>query len=396
MVNSGRSQSSRGGKSTPTIPNYYQWLGCDTFANVDVVKSAYRKLARQHHPDLNHDDSKAEERFKQINEAYATLGESTKRAQYDRALRIKLGGIRPQAKSSAPNHVKSKPKPQPSSSKAPFQGWVDGFFKVGAPPNTPGNQKTKAANAYSTSKTTSEKPPPPKTPTPNKTDKPSSPNAKASQAQTFKEASTKLPTSSLRGDDVTVETRITAAEAIQGSIKLVNVQHNDTCRRCSGTGKVMGTPCSQCHGDKTTQRMRKLEVRIPVGVKTGSRVRVAGEGGKGVNGGEDGDLFLLVVVDGGDKKRVKIEGLNAYSDLTLKLSQAILGHQTTIETLHGPISLTIPPGTQPETVLRMKQQGVHKGSIKGDHLVTVHIQIPKPDEIPSAVLEHFRNAPDQK
>jgi molecular chaperone DnaJ len=313
-----------GGKATHTMPNYYQWLGCDAFAEADAVKSAYRQLARKHHPDLNPTDPKAEERFKQINEAYATLSDTAKRANYDRALRIKLGikqgDVKPQAKSSAPNHVKAKPKPQPSSSKAPFQGWVDGFFKAGSPPNVkPAPAPPKADPPKPPPHNTPPDPPAATKPAPSVASPTPPPAASAHNSQSFKEASTKAPTGAIAGEDVTVETHITSTESLQGTIKLVNVQHNDLCRRCSGTGKVMGTPCSQCHGDKTVQRLRKLEVRIPAGVKTGSRVRVAGEGGKGMNGADDGDLFLQVVVDGVDPKRLKVDGINVYSDLTLEL-----------------------------------------------------------------------------
>jgi len=364
--------------SAQPFKDYYSLLGLSPYADLDVVKSTYRKLARQYHPDLNGGNKAAEERFKQINEAYAVLGNAEKKSQFDQALRLKNGWTTPD-KPNRPESTKSpqgkttpnatqktsKEKPQQASSKGaasvsdPFQEFIDSFIpKKPAEARTTGPKTSKnnddpifwkkAANDQ---------------------------KDRTPRTETFKQASEQTSEPKRRGEDVTVETVISPTDAEQGTVKTVNVQHKDLCRQCAATGKFNGRTCTACNGEGLLSKLKKIDVRIPGGVRQGSKVRVAGEGGRGLGGRENGDLFLLIKVD--VDETLRIEGLDVYYDLELPVVDAVLGTSVEVPTLNGPVSVTIPPLTSSGKVLRLKGLGAKSGANQGDQFVTIAIVAPE-------------------
>jgi molecular chaperone DnaJ len=335
--------------------NYYEILGVEPYADADAVKAAFRKLARQHHPDLNGNNRQAEEKFKEINEAYEVLSSPEKRALHDAALQA-MGRVQAKAGRQTTGQTKEKP----ADKQAP-------------PPKTErkttGEESTKAGKPINElfesflKKGFSER----KAADPDEPVFRSKPDGKAG-GKTHREAPR-------RGEDVVVKTGITPQEAMDGVVKTVNVQHNEICRRCSGTGKVNGAACSACHGEKVTVRLKKIDVRIPAGVKNGSRVRVAKEGARGVGGAENGDLFLQIEIL--YDASLRIEGLDVYGEVAVSVTDAVLGTELEVNTLNGPVRMSIPPGTQTGKTFRLKEQGVQNALTRGDHYVTVTVKIPE-------------------
>lgn len=344
-----------------TKPSYYELLEVQLSASAQEVKSAYRKLARKYHPDVNPNDRGAETKFKLISEAYAVLSDPQKRKAYDLSLGVsqrkttqtktkQAAGRQKSGKSTSKTRTKTDSKKPPPSddssfkdtSSTKFREMFDTLFK-----KVDDAVKAKAQDASAQAASAKAKGPESKTET---TPKP------------------------VRGDDVTVETLITPEEAKEGTVKKVNVEHSQSCRRCSGTGKVSGLPCTNCHGEKVTLSTRRIDVKIPAGVKTGSKVRVAKEGGRGYGGGEPGDLFLKIEIQ--QNRALKVDGDNVYYDLEISIPQAVLGDEITVPTLNGPVKMVVPAGSRSGKVLRLKGQGVTKGRSSGDQFVTLQIVPP--------------------
>lgn len=337
------------------LKNYYKILEIDAFADEAAIRSAFRKLVRRYHPDVDRNNNTLEEKFKLINEAYDTLGNPEKKAFYDESLKIALGlnadkkkqtansgQNQTGTKSSGDTRTKANPKPagktQGKTEPPPLNEFFETFLKKGF--NFGGDGPDDSSSFTGNS-----------------------------QRQGGPKGSPK------RGQDVTVEAAITPAEADEGVVKTVNVQHNEVCRRCAGTGKVSGSVCTACNGDNMLKRHKKIDVRIPRGVKNGSKVRVGGEGGRGLDGGEPGDLFLLIkiAIDPG----LKIEGLDVYSEVPISITDAVLGTTLDVATINGKVKMTVPPLTSSGKVFRLKEQGVQNGSNRGDQFVTVKIMAPE-------------------
>jgi DnaJ-class molecular chaperone len=354
--------------------NYYQILGVETFADAEVVRLAFRKLARQHHPDLNAGNMQAEERFKQINEAYEILSNPDKRAMHDASLQAMQGNgnategknaykkqaaQRPKGKATPPSssssEKKSKPEPPPAS-------------KTAAPPDKTQEDKHQAKGSATSINDLFES-------FLKKGFQDKSNQAPPAEGVFRAERESGKPSEKpVRGEDVHVKTVISLQEASEGVVKTVNVQHNELCRRCSGTGRVNGAVCPVCNGEKILIRLKKIDVRIPAGVKNGSKVRVAKEGGRGQGSAESGDLFLQIEIsfDPG----LRIEGIDVYGEVLIALTDAVLGCEIEVSTLNGGVKMTVPAGTQPGKVFRLKERGVQSGLTHGDHFVTVMVVLP--------------------
>lgn len=358
--------------------NYYQVLGVEQFAEADAVRTAYRQLARKFHPDLNDGNVHFEEKFKEINEAYEILSNPEKRAIHDTMLKAMqgLGGGK-----------KPHPKAKPQAASAQGQK-----AKPSSPPADSPPPKAAATGPSGTEESKPDSAPPKDTGKPPtgglfenflKKGFSSENGSKGGAAEDgiFRKkkapedkASGKEP--ARRGEDVVVKTAISPQEATEGVVKTVNVQHNELCRRCAGTGKFNGAVCQACNGEKILVRLKKIDVRIPAGVKNASRVRVAKEGGRGSGGSENGDLFLQIeiVYD----SSLRIEGMDVHGEAPLSVTDAVLGGEIEVPTLNGLVKMTIPAGTQTGKVFRLKERGVHSGLSKGDHFVTVVIVTPEP------------------
>ncbi len=173
------------------------------------------------------------------------------------------------------------------------------------------------------------------------------------------------------GSDLTAEVSITMSEAKYGTSKVVNILHTELCPKCKGRKFINGSHCSECNGTGEKSRRRKLTVTVPPDIKNETRLRIKGEGNVGKNGGQNGDLFLVIKIE--SNKNVRYEGKTVHYDVPLEPHEAVLGTSVSLKTLEGNILIKIPPRTKSGQKFRIQQ------NVRGDVfeiLVTVHIEIP--------------------
>lgn len=347
--------------------DYYQTLGVARGADEKAIRTAYRKLARQHHPDLNPNDAAAEERFKEINEAYEVLTDADKRKLYDRFgedwQRYRDAGFtgdEPMDRAGGsrgtfdPNDFGRWYSGQsgPQADRATRTAWTfhdveddDGpgfsdFFQTlfggggGARGRDSGRGRTTATRSF------------------------------RQQPR--------------RGEDAEVAVEVTFDEAFRGTTRNVQLQTHDICPTCNGTGLVRDTTCPTCDGTGYVSRTKTLEVTIPPGVTTGSRIRVAGQGSPGLNGGPNGDVYLRISVR--PDARFEREGDDLRTEIEIPLTTAVLGGETVVPTPTGRVALTIPAETQPGRLFRLRGQGMPrlkgpKGQ-RGDLLARTRVALP--------------------
>lgn len=355
--------------------DYYEILGVSREASAEELKKAYRTLARKYHPDVNPDDKSAEEKFKEIKEAYDILSDPQKRQQYDRF-----------------GHVGDA-----AFSGGGFGGFedfgfgglddiFDSFFGGGFASHRSSDQQAPQRGA----------------------------DLRYDLEVTLKEAiKGKETTITLRRHESCASCGGTGAKGgkqetcshCQGTGRLRVVRETafgrfinvKTCHHCGGTGKRAAEACPDCKGQGILYRERTIEVKIPPGVATGSRLRIAGEGEAGLRGGPPGDLYIVIQV--APHPYFKRQGDNLLLELPINFVQAALGAELEIETFEGTARLKIPEGTQPDTVFRLKGKGVPhlRGLGRGDLLVQVKVKIPRRLNIrQKKLLQDFAKASDQK
>ena len=310
--------------------DYYKVLGVPKTAAEKDVKSAYRKLARKWHPDTNPTNQKvAEERFKEISEAYEVLGDAEKRKKYD-ALGTDWANAAQQAEAqqryrsqagtgTSPDPYAGAQFSNGTAGPGGFSDFFDLFFSgVGRRGGT--------ATA------------------------PRSPYAE-------------------RGGDLETEIDLTLREAYVGGSKAVTLQIEDNCPRCNGTGVANNAICPQCHGTGRQLQTKKFDVSIPRGVRDGQRIRLAGQGSRGLAGGPSGDLFLVVSVK--HDPTFERKGDDLYVDVTLEIYDLVLGAEVRVPTMTGDVTVTVPAGTQNNKLLRLTGKGMPKikGAGNGDEYV---------------------------
>ena len=291
--------------------DYYQILGVPKAAAEKDIKSAYRKLARKWHPDVNPTSRKtAEEKFKDIQEAYEVLGDSAKRKKYDA-----LGSNWQQAAQQAEQQQRYRTQQSEvnfgagnfsagAGAGTGFSDFFDAFFS--------GIGRRQAGGA----------------------------------------------TFSQRGQDLETTVDLTLTEAHEGGRKNVTLQIEDACPRCHGTGTERGRLCTQCHGTGRILTTKKFEVNVPKGVRESQRIRLTGQGGSGVGGGTNGDLYLVVhLVGDGTYER---KGDDLYVDLPVSIYDLVLGGEVKVPTMTGEVTMKIPPGTQNNKLLRLAGKGMPK------------------------------------
>jgi molecular chaperone DnaJ len=334
--------------------DFYKVLGVPESATAKDIKSAYRKLSRQLHPDANPGDASAEERFKEVSAAYDVLGDEAKRKEYDEVRRLgPMGGF------------------------GGGGGGAGGFnFNTDDIGDLFGNIFGRVRNRGG--------------------------------------GRGGGPTGPLRGPDLEAELQLSFEGAIHGVETSVNLLADATCSTCHGNGARPGTtpkvctncggrgvvddnqgffsfsaPCQACHGNGVVvddpcptcrgtgveHRARRIKVRVPAGVRDGQRIRLAGRGGPGRNGGPAGDLLVTVRVASHPVFGRKGDHLTITVPVTFP--EAALGAQVAVPTLDGPtVTIKVPAGTQPGRTFRVKGRGVDNGKRKGDLLVTVELAVP--------------------
>ncbi|KAM3244885.1 hypothetical protein ACQJBY_056304 [Aegilops geniculata] len=352
-----------GGLVVFAAADYYATLGVQRSATIKDIKAAYRKLARQYHPDVNKEPG-ATDKFKEISSAYEVLSDDKKRALYDQ---YGEAGVKSAVGGNAGAYTSN-----------PFD-LFETFF--GASMGGGGGFSGMDQSAFRTRR-------------------------RSTAAQ---------------GEDIRYDVILGFSEAIFGTEKDIILSHLETCDACSGSGSKVGskakicstcggrgqvmrteqTPfglfsqvsicptcvgegeviseyCRKCSGEGRVRVRKEIKVKIPPGVSKGSTLRVRGEGDAGPKGGPPGDLFVCLDVE--EPSDIKRDGINLYSTVSISYIEAILGTVEKVRTVEGSSELRIPPGTQPGDVLVLSKQGVpslNRPSIRGDHLFTVKVSIPK-------------------
>ena len=342
--------------------DYYEVLGVSKGASEDELKKAYRKLAKQYHPDLNPGDKTAEAKFKEVNEAYEILSDPQKRSRYDQ---FGHAGVDPSYGGGSP------------FGGAYDMGDIDlgdlfgSFFGGGFGGGGFGGGQRQNPNA------------------PRKGD-----TLRASVTISFEEAAfgcekelnltrsetceTCHGTGCAPGTtaDTCPDCRGTGQIRIQRGGGAFTFSTSAPCTRCRGTGTIIHTPCTDCGGTGSVRKQRKITVNIPAGIDDGQTISLRGQGGAGVNGGPAGDLYISVTVRPSDK--FQREGTSVYLDYPVSFTQAALGCKLVVPTIDGDVEYDLPAGTQPGTVFRLRGKGIPvvNGRGRGDQFVNVTVQVP--------------------
>ncbi len=356
--------------ATATKQDYYELLGVPRKASSKELRAAYRKLARKYHPDLNPGDKSAEEKFKQIQEAYDVLSDTKKRQMYDQfGFNVPGPGA---------------PPPGAGYEGSPEDIHFDfGGFDFGGQETTGGTSFRDLFSQFFR-------------------------GANAAKATTEREP----------GSDLEFQIDITFGEAMRGTVKKLSITRLDvcpvchgtgaapgdekvcptchgsgqvtqvggkmrfqiTCARCGGTGKLRPV-CRNCGGEGRVERVDTLEVRIPPGAKTGSRVRVAGRGNAGIHGGAPGDLYIVMNVQ--PHPFFERRGDDLYTVVPVTVPEASLGAKVEVPTIDGRARVRIPPGTDSGKKLRLREKGAPsagRAGKRGDQIVEVQIVVPRPED----------------
>jgi curved DNA-binding protein len=315
--------------------DYYKILGVPRTAGEDQIRKAFRKLAREYHPDVARDKRVAETKFKEINEAYEVLSDPAKRQKYDQ-----LG-----ADWKAPGPFRSAPHSRYQG--APSSGFGEGRdfeFHFGGTGFSDFFEQIFGAKA-------------------------GSPHHVWNDSEEFSAFSE-------RGQDVEADILVSLEEALNGSVRTISLQIRAPCDRCHGSGRLAHSPCPACHGVGQSLRTDQIQVRIPPGVRQGQRLRLAGRGQAGAGKGTAGDLFLRVRL--ARHPDFVVDGDLLVHTLELAPWEAVLGAQVTVPTLAGTVSIKVPPGSQNGQRLRIRAQGLPlQGGGRGDLHVQLRIEVPE-------------------
>lgn len=339
--------------------DYYEVLGVAKSASDDEIKKAFRKLARKYHPDVNRDNPKeAEEKFKEVNEAYEVLSDTGRRQQYDQFGHAAFdaasgggaggfGGFGGGAGAGG------------------FGDIFDMFFGQGGfGGNRPPGPERGADLRYDLELTFEQA---------------------AFGLETEIQAPRTEDCSACQGSGAAPGTHPETCSHCRGTGQTQVVQNTPfgrmvnvkMCDHCRGEGKIVKTPCKECHGRGKVRNRRRIKVKIPGGVDTGSRLRVAREGESGSRGGPPGDLYVYIFVK--PHKLFTREGDDVICEVPISIVQATIGDEIEVPTLDGKVKLRIPEGTQSGTAFRLKEKGVvHlRGRGRGDQHVRVKVVTPR-------------------
>ncbi len=315
--------------------DYYTSLGVQRGASDADIKKAFRKLAREYHPDVARDKKKAEEKFKEINEAYEVLGDPAKRKRYDELGANWKSGAEFRPPGDWGNFGGAR-RASGGPGKADFEfqfggtGFSDFFEQVF------GGRRSGSFN-----------------------------NASQFSGEDPAE----------HGRDIEGDIMVTLDEAMHGSVRTVNVRHAVECETCGGTGRRGQRTCQTCAGEGRVTKEDQYQVKIPAGVTEGQRLRLAGRGEAGARGGKAGDLFLRVRL--AKHPDFEIEGVNLVHEVEIAPWEGVLGTSLAVPTLAGRVNIKIPPGTQNGQKLRVRGRGLSKpGAEHGDLIIVARVELP--------------------
>lgn len=330
--------------------DYYEVLGVEKSASKDEIKKSYRKLARQYHPDVNKEPDAAE-KFKEVKEAYETLSNDQKRAQYDQFGHAGMNGGQGFGGFGGAQDFGG------------FGDIFDMFFGGGGRRRDP-NAPQQGADLQYTMVLDFE------------------------EAIFGKETDIIVPKEeacdTCHGSGAKPGTKPSTCSHCNGSGQLNTEQNTPfgrvvnrrACHHCNGTGKIIAEKCSTCTGKGTVKKNKKIHINIPAGIDEGQQIRVAGKGEPGKNGGPAGDLYVVIQVRKHDF--FMREGDNIYCELPLTFTQAALGDEVEVPTVHGKVKLKIPAGTQSGKTFRLKGKGAPnvRGYGQGDQHIKVRVVTP--------------------
>lgn len=315
--------------------DYYKILGVPRTASDAEIKKAFRKLAREYHPDVAKNKKHAEEKFKELNEAYEVLGDSAKRKRYD-----ELG----------PNWSSgSEFRPPPGWESRPGMGGFPGRdsrgeeyeFHFGGTGFSDFFEQLFGSRG-----------------------------GRGGRFGRFAEEDL-----AERGRDIEGDIMVTLEEALRGSVRAVSVRHGVPCQVCGGTGQRGRQVCSTCHGSGQVAKTETYQVKIPAGVTEGQRLRVAGRGEAGLAGGAAGDLYLRVRL--AKHPDFQVEDHNLIYEAELAPWEAVLGANISVPTLNGRVNIKIPAGTHGGQKLRVRGRGLPlHGAGSGDLIVVTRVEVP--------------------
>ena len=343
-----------------TKRDYYDVLGVDKSADATAIKKAYRKLAMKYHPDKNPGDKEAEEKFKEINEAYEVLSDETKRRNYDQ---FGHEGVNGQGFGGAGGFGGQG-----------FGGFDDIFGDIfgdmfGGGFGGGSRQRRRGPERGADIKQRV--------------------NISFEEAAFGKKVQVKINRSEecdqCHGSGAKPGTSKKTCPTCHGSGQVQSVQRTPfgniastrTCSTCNGEGEVIDSPCSKCHGKGSIRKTKTIEVDIPAGIDNGQMIKLGGQGELGTRGGPRGDLYIEVNVQ--SHPLFTRDGYDVYLEMPITFAQATLGDKIQVPTLDGKVEYEVPEGTQTGTVFRLKGKGIPKlkSNVRGDQYVKVTVEIPK-------------------
>jgi molecular chaperone DnaJ len=358
--------------------DFYKVLGVSESAKEDEIKKAYRRLAKKYHPDANPDDPAAADRFKEIGEAYSVLSDPAKRKQYDQMRKLGAFGFG-QRRPSSTGGFSTRTSPEGGFSFDDLPGGLGDIF----------------SSIFDRGRRSEEKKRGPK----------KGRNVEYVVDISFKRAveggkvTISVPVTEdcarCKGGGAEPGTALKTCSECDGSGTVSFGQGGFAvkrpCPNCMGRGKIPETPCSVCGGSGTVRQSRTLQVTVPQGVETGSKVRLSGQGERGSGGGAAGDLIISFRVK--PDRFFRRDGLNVYVTVPLNVAQAILGSRIRVRTVSGKrVTLKIPAGTQSGTKFRIRGQGITKDGRTGDQFVEVKVEVP--EELDDAAKQSFSDFAD--
>lgn len=327
--------------------DFYQLLGVPRTATAEELKKAYRKLAKKYHPDVNPGSKSAEDKFKQVSVAFEVLGDQKKRKLYDEFGEDALKMGFDESKAAAYRAYRS----QPAGGRA--AGGRSGFFDFGSVDlNEILEQLFRSRGRTATA-------------------------GAGAGFDPFGGAEASARAGPVRGEDLSTKVIVTLKEAVRGTERALAITRPGRCPTCEGRGVRGRKPCRDCEGTGVVEETKRLTVTIPPGVATGSRIRLAGQGAAGLQGGPPGDLYIETEVV--EHPLVRREGDDLSMDLPISVPEAVLGAQVVVPTFDGDVTMTLPPGSQSGRKLRLRGKGVPalKGGARGDLYLILKVMVPE-------------------
>ncbi len=354
--------------------DYYAVLGVSATASADEIKKQYRRLAKQYHPDTNAGDPKAADRFKEISEAYGTLGDAEKRKQYDEMRRLgAFGGFGTRAGSTArpgASGFGTRPtgaRPGSASGGAPFDFDVGGLGGLGDLFSNmfgAGGRRARGPEPGQTVERTVEVPF----------------RTAVAGGKVPVELEVSEECATCRGSGGAPGATVRTCDECNGrgviSFGQGGFAVNRPCPACMGRGQIPSERCPACSGTGNVRARRKVLITVPPGAESGLKVRLRGQGGRGTNGGQPGDLVVTFQVL--PDRFYTRDGLDLVAAVPINVAQAALGSRVSLRTIGGrKVAVRIPPGTSSGKRFRVPGQGIEKDGKKGDLLVEVAITVPE-------------------